>query len=137
MPRKPSVKQEEVDGLEEKLRIVSVDDDADFQSIMREWLVSKYEFTSLNNGDGLSEELADIEPDLIIMDVRMPGPDGFKLSRQIHKDSRFNMVPILFLTASRDDRDFMKNLEVGGTAYLTKPIKRQELLSKISELLPG
>lgn len=117
------------------LKIVIVDDEPDFLTIVRDWLSPKYDLVTLTGGEGLLEELQGLEPDLLILDVRLPGRDGFALCRQIRGDRRFESLPILFLTASHSDADFLRNLEAGGTSYLTKPVGRRELLARIRELL--
>src|SRR5438309_11704057 len=104
-----------------KPRILMVDDDNDFQVIVRKWLSPRYDHLGLTSGADLTEYLEAAEPDLVILDVRMPGPDGFQLCRRIRSDSRFCDLPVLFLTGCKEDEDFIKNLNAGGTAYLTKP----------------
>ena len=117
------------------LRIVMVDDEPDFLTIARTWLEPKFEWVSFTDGADLLSHLAAHEPDLLILDVRLPGLDGFKLCRRIRGDQRFKSLPILFLTASHSDLDFFRNLEVGGTSYLTKPVSRRELVARVKELL--
>jgi DNA-binding response OmpR family regulator len=116
-------------------RIVMVDDEPDFLTIAETWLEPKYDLVSFTDGADLMSQLSALEPDLLILDVRLPGLDGFKLCRRIRADRRFQSLPILFLTASHSDIDFFRNLEVGGTSYLTKPVSRKELLARIKELL--
>lgn len=113
-----------------------VDDDSDFQAIVRKWLSPRYDHWGLTNGTDLIEYLEAAEPDLIMLDVKMPGPDGFKLCKQIRSDRRFANTPILFLTGCKEDEDFIHNLDVGGTAYLTKPVERKDLLAMLRELVP-
>jgi DNA-binding response OmpR family regulator len=115
--------------------VMLADDDADFQRIVKDWLGKEFELSTFSNGEELSDALAVSTPDLVILDVRMPGPDGFALCKRIRADQRLSTVPVLFLTASDDDMDFVRNMEAGGTAYLTKPVKRKELVSKVDELL--
>ena len=121
---------------DEKPRILMVDDDYDFQTIVRGWISPHYEHVGLSNGEDVVEELAGLEPKLIILDVCMPGPDGFKLCGLIRADRRFTDIPILFLTGRAEDADFIKHLDVGGTAYLTKPVERNRLLTMLRELIP-
>lgn len=116
-------------------RILIVDDEPDFLTLTRDWLDKKYDVVTLTDGTELLSQLDAFEPDLLILDVRLPGPDGFKLCRQLRADRRFQSLPVLFLTASHSDLDFFRNLEVGGTSYLTKPVSRRELLAKIKELI--
>jgi putative two-component system response regulator len=119
----------------EKPSIVMVDDDSEFQGIMRKWLAPYYDHCGLHNGADLIDYLEAYEPDLLILDVRMPGLDGFELCKRIRADQRFAALPILFLTGCKEDEDFIKNLDVGGTAYLTKPVERNDLLSIVKELV--
>lgn len=119
----------------ERPQVVVVDDDPDFLEILRQWLSSRYDTVSLKDGAELLEELPGLEPDLVILDVNLPGPDGFRLCRRIRSEARMAGIPILFLTASRSNQDFLKNLEVGGSAYLTKPVERQRLLTEVYELI--
>lgn len=122
---------------EERRRIVTVDDDVDFQAILREWLVPRYDTVSLPNGENLIEELILIEPDLVLLDVSMPGPDGFTLCERIRSEPRLRELPVLFLTSSDKNSDFIANLDSGGTAYLTKPVTRGRLERVIEEYLPS
>lgn len=112
-----------------------VDDDRDFQTIVRGWLAPRYDVSSLSSGEGLLDELSEAKPDLLILDVRMPGPSGFDLCAKIRADTRFAEIPILFLTGCREDEDFIKNLDAGGTAFLTKPVERRKLLAMVRELV--
>lgn len=120
-----------------KPQVVMVDDDSDFQDILRGWLAGRYDTISLADGEELLSELSTLEPDLIMLDVKLPGPDGFKLCHKIRADARFADTPILFLTGSNSNEDFCKYLEVGGSAYLNKPLERGELLRAIQGLIAG
>ncbi|MBI3550638.1 MAG: response regulator [Elusimicrobia bacterium] len=119
----------------EKPHVLMVDDDDEFRMIVRDWINHRYDFSELPSGEGLLEEMAEVQPDVVIMDVRMPGPSGFKLCQAMRADARFHSVPVLFLTASKDDVDFVRSLRVGGTAFLAKPVDRKDLLYKLKELL--
>jgi DNA-binding response OmpR family regulator len=118
-----------------RLKIVAVDDEPDFLSILREYLAPEHDILCLNSGESLLEELDDIEPDALIMDVRMPGQDGFSLCHKIRAQKRFTSLPIVFLTSCQQDADFAESLRVGGTAYLAKPITRKQLTSALREIL--
>ena len=114
--------------------IIWVEDDSDFQEIVKEWMAKKFDLVTYNDGGAFLEEMSEIEPAAFILDVRLPGPDGFKLCRAIRGDKRFSATPILFLTASQDDIDYIHHLDVGGTAYLTKPVDREMLLNTLDEI---
>jgi DNA-binding response OmpR family regulator len=65
----------------------------------------------------------------------MEGGDGFALCRRLREDPRWAAVPVLFLTGSREVRDYQKNLSAGGTSYLMKPVGRKQVLAAVSNLL--
>ncbi len=119
----------------DKPRVLAVDDESAFLSVLRTFLAPRYDVICLSRAESLPEMLEDFQPDLVILDVRMPGTSGFALCRQIRADPRFSHLPVLFLTACQDDVDFAKNLAAGGTAYLTKPVAWRELLAKVKEVL--
>jgi DNA-binding response OmpR family regulator len=74
-------------------------------------------------------------PDLIIMDVKLPGMNGYSLCRRIHEQKRFAGVPVLFLTGVDSDEGFLSGLDAGGASYMTKPVDRADLLARVRELL--
>lgn len=117
--------------------VALVDDDPDFRKVTEDWLGTRYDVEGYAAAEELLEALPESKPDLVILDVRLPGLDGFEACRALRRDERFSRTPVLFLTGSSDDSDFVKNLEAGGTAYVTKPVKRAELLEKIAELVEG
>jgi chemosensory pili system protein ChpA (sensor histidine kinase/response regulator) len=122
---------------DQKPMIVWVEDNRDYQGVVREWLLPRYDVVTYNDGESFLDEIQDMEPDLIMLDVRLPGPDGFKLCRNIRADKRLRGVPILFLTSSKDDETYIAHLDVGGTSFVTKPIDKKKLLTAVAELVDG
>lgn len=117
--------------------IAWVEDNRDYQDVVREWLLPRYDVATFSDGEAFLSALDDLEPDLVMLDVRLPGPDGFKLCRRIRSDARLRHLPILFLTSCKDDETYISHLDVGGTEFLTKPIDKKRLLSAIGELVDG
>jgi len=74
-------------------------------------------------------------PDLLILDVLLPGMDGFKICRLLRYDMKFKKLPIIILTGQTTDRHKEMGREVGGNVYLTKPFEPEILLEKVKELL--
>ncbi|HEX2112200.1 MAG TPA: response regulator [Gaiellaceae bacterium] len=70
-------------------------------------------------------------PDVILLDVMMPGPDGWAVAEQLLADERTRRIPIVFLTARADVRDRARGLDVGGLEYITKPFNPIELASLV------
>ena len=118
-----------------KPRVLVVDDEPVILDCLRLWLKPDYFVHSYSRGEGILSQLDAVEPDLIILDLYMPGMDGFSLCKEIRSDPRFRRLPVVFLTSSKRDADFLKTLELGANAYLNKPITASELRSRIREIL--
>jgi DNA-binding response OmpR family regulator len=74
-------------------------------------------------------------PDLLILDVMLPGMDGFEICHQLRQDPQTEKLPIIMLSAKGQEIDKTTGLQVGANEYLTKPIDRALLLEKITSLL--
>lgn len=117
--------------------IAWVEDNRDYQAVVRDWLLPQFDVVTYENGEAFLDDLEDLEPDLVMLDVRLPGPDGFRLCRRLRADPRLGSVPILFLTSCEDDDAYISHLDVGGTALVTKPVEKARLLSAIRGLVDG
>jgi DNA-binding response OmpR family regulator len=91
-----------------------------------------YSTAIVGTGEEALKQFADIAPDLILLDVRLPGIDGFEVCRQLRRETR---APVLFLTARADEVDMVVGLEIGADDYLVKPFSVRELVSRIKALL--
>ncbi len=114
-------------------RILMVDDDRDLQTVLRlELEAAHYQVLSSYNGaEGLKMALSD-EPDLVILDINMPGLDGLSVCRELRGKSS---VPILMLSSLGEDYDKIVGLEVGADDYLAKPFNPRELLARVRALM--
>ncbi|MDD5302506.1 MAG: response regulator [Elusimicrobia bacterium] len=115
--------------------IYMVDDEPDFQTIVHSWLEPLYDVVPLKNGDELLGALRARSPDLVILDLRLPGAGGFDICRRLRSTPGQEAVPVLFLTASQDAADFRGSINAGGGGFLMKPIGRRQLLAAVDELL--
>lgn len=114
-------------------RLLIVEDDRDIRSLLVEFLTGEgYEVDAVENGTFMDRALTRGLPDLVILDVMLPGEDGLSICRRLRARSR---VPILMLTAKRDDVDIIIGLEIGADDYLGKPFNPRELLARIRALL--
>lgn len=91
-----------------------------------------YEVIEAIDGESGLTLFADKRPDLVVLDVMLPGRDGFEICREIRKSSE---LPIVFLTAKTDTVDIVVGLESGGDDYITKPFAARELIARIRALL--
>src|SRR6202034_3692829 len=90
-----------------------------------------FEVKVLNGGEHTLGELETWQPDLIVLDVMLPGQDGFDLCRQIRQTGKIARTPVLFLTARSDEVDRVLGLEIGGDDYMTKPFSPRELVARV------
>jgi len=119
-----------------KRRVLTIDDQADIRRLIRMTLEFEgFEVLEAGNGlDGLG--LARRErPDLILLDVMMPGIDGLAVSQTIQSDPQLSSIPVVMLTALDRDGDIEAGLESGVKAYLVKPFGPIELIDTVHQLI--
>jgi two-component system alkaline phosphatase synthesis response regulator PhoP len=115
--------------------ILIVDDEPDVVEILRYNLSkSHYRVITATNGEEAVKEATQFRPDLIIMDIRMPGMSGIEACREIRLNTNLKQTPILFLTADSDEYTTMNAFEAGANHFITKPIRPVILLEMIDEL---
>lgn len=114
-------------------KVLVVDDDQDIRELLAQYL-NKNSFDVITAEDGIEmdSQLGCHQPDLIILDVMLPGDDGFTLCQRIRQTSD---VPIIMLTANSDEMDRVLGLEIGADDYIAKPFSPRELLARIKALL--
>lgn len=116
-------------------RVLVVDDSATERHIIGEILRGKnFEITFSVNGEEGVAEAKKSKPDLIIMDVVMPGMNGFQATRAISKDPETQHIPVLICTTKDQETDKIWGLRQGAKDYVVKPIIAADLLSKIAAL---
>ena len=119
-------------------RILIVDDSPS-QLLGIKRIVEKLGHETLSAEDGAAGvEVAKAElPDLILMDVVMPNLNGFQATRTISKNAETAHIPIILVTTKDQETDKVWGMRQGAKAYVTKPIKEEELLKALDEFLPG
>ena len=90
-----------------------------------------YSVRTAENGEEALSRLNEDKPDLILMDVVMPGQNGFQLTRAISRDSRFADVPIIMCTSKNQETDKVWGMRQGARDYIVKPVNGEELVAKI------
>lgn len=115
--------------------ILIADDEPDILEIISYNLQAEgYEVITAKNGNEALELAKHNKPDLIILDVMMPGKTGFEVCKTLRTLPSFQETIIIFLTALNDDSTQIKGLETGGDDYLTKPISPKVLISRVNAL---
>ncbi|MEI6442449.1 MAG: hybrid sensor histidine kinase/response regulator [Nostocales cyanobacterium ELA583] len=118
-----------------KDRILSVDDVPDNLTLVRTILEGDgYDVDSAINGKTALEKVVKLPPDLIILDVMMPGMNGYEVTRQIRNNPEINYIPILLLTANRE-ASVVQGLDIGADDFICKPFNTEELLARVRSLL--
>jgi len=116
-------------------KILIADDEPDILEIVQFNLQTDgYEVETAKNGDEAIEKAKKFLPDLIMLDIMMPGKNGIEVCNLLRKLPAFKETLIIFLTAMSDENTEIKGLESGADDYLTKPISPKVLLSKVNEL---
>jgi twitching motility two-component system response regulator PilH len=117
-------------------KIVVVDDSyAELQLIEGVLKGASHTVVSYLNAEKLEEKLAMERPDLIVMDVVMPGRNGFQACRDLKSDDRFKNIPVVLCTSKGQDSDKFWGQQQGANGYITKPFKGEDLLSAVKKVL--
>mgnify|MGYP000166736806 FL=1 len=113
-------------------KILLVDDSKTELHHLSELLARRgYQVRTAANGDEALRRLSEDTPDLILMDVVMPGCNGFQLTRTITRDPRWADVPVIMCTSKNQETDKVWGMRQGARDYIVKPVDPEELVSKI------
>ncbi|RUT02181.1 hypothetical protein DSM106972_062560 [Dulcicalothrix desertica PCC 7102] len=116
-----------------KATILIVDDNQNNLKVLCEAIAdSGWEILVANDGESAIEQAQYAHPDLILLDVMMPGIDGFDTCQHLKSNSLTREIPIIFMTALSDTIDKVKGLSIGGVDYVTKPFHTEEVLARIN-----
>lgn len=114
--------------------ILLVDDSKTELHVVSEMLRrAGYKVRTAESGEDALKRLAEEKPDLILMDVVMPGQNGFQLTRTITRDPRYAGLPVIMCTSKNQETDRVWGLRQGAKDYVVKPVKADELLAKIRQ----
>ena len=121
------------------IKILAIDDNPDnlisLHALINESFPDVRTFTALNGAKGLALAAAE-DPDLILLDIVMPGMDGFEVCRKLKSDNALSDIPVVFITALKGDKESrILALECGAEAFLAKPIDETELTAQIRAMV--
>ncbi len=110
-------------------KILIVDDEPEIIELIRLYLIKEgYEVISTDSGTGAMEYMEQHKPDMVILDVLLPGMDGIEICRQIRRNYD---IPILFISCKSEDMDIILGLSIGGDDYVTKPFSPSQLVARV------
>jgi DNA-binding response OmpR family regulator len=113
-------------------KIAIVEDETELASLIEYNLMrSGFDVKLLNGAGPTVQDLEAWEPDLVILDVMLPGQDGFDICRKLRQTAKLARTPVIFLTARTDEVDRVLGLEIGGDDYMTKPFSPRELVARV------
>ncbi|MBN1821149.1 MAG: response regulator transcription factor [Prolixibacteraceae bacterium] len=116
------------------MKILLAEDDVDLGNVLAQYLnLSGFEVNLATDGNEALAKFKSNRPDICVLDVMMPGPDGFEVARQISKTGLD--IPFIFLTAKNQKKDKITGLKLGADDYITKPFEVEELLLRIKNIL--
>jgi phosphate regulon transcriptional regulator PhoB len=117
-------------------RILIVEDEQDLVRLLKYNLDKEgFRVNTVSDGSLVLAEMRREEPDLLVLDLMLPGMDGLEICRQIRRHDRYSFIPILMLTARSDEADRVVGLEIGADDYVTKPFSMRELIARVRALL--
>ncbi len=124
-------------GKNRMARVLIVDDSPTETHVLKSILERNgYETLSAPNGEEGIETARQERPDLILMDVVMPGLNGYQATRRLSRDPVTSSIPVLIVTTKNQETDKVWGLRQGAKGYIVKPVSEHELMSKIKAVLP-
>ena len=123
-----------IEQMVDTARVLVVDDEASITDLLCMALrYEKFDVLAAHSGREALDAVPAFDPDLVVLDVMMPGIDGFEVARRLRNDT--SPIPILFLTARDATEDKVRGLTLGGDDYMTKPFSVEELVARIRAIL--
>jgi len=119
-----------------KAHIMVVDDEEDILELARYNLVKEgYQVTCVDSGEKAIQSVHEKNPDLIVLDLMLPGMDGFDVCKVLKNEIKTSAIPIVMLTAKGEETDIVTGLELGAEDYITKPFSPKVLIARIRTVL--
>ena len=119
-----------------RVRILVVDDEPDILELIRYNLTrNNYDMTGVASGEEAFASVRTSPPDLVVLDLMLPGVDGLEVCRRLKNDGRTADIPVIILSAKGEEADVVTGLELGADDYLTKPFSPRVLLARIKAVL--
>jgi DNA-binding response OmpR family regulator len=115
--------------------LLVVDDDSAIRAMLETALENNYSVICLPNGEQVLRSIEDHSPRLLVLDINLPGSDGYEICGKVRSHAKQKKLPVLFMTIRKDNATFLKSLESGGDAVICKPFIISDLRERIEHLL--
>jgi len=122
-------------GRRQKPLILVVEDDEDARIVLTELLRPRYDVDAVGDGETALKRAAELNPDLVLLDLFLPGMDGFGALTGLRRNSKTADTPVIFLSAQGDAETKSQGLSLGAADYLAKPFSEQELMARVDRTL--
>jgi class 3 adenylate cyclase len=120
---------------EAAFRVLVIDDDPDMAGFLARMLVQQGMRAEVAaDGHAALEMIAASSPDLVLLDVQMPGPSGFEICRRLKGQEATALLPVVLITALEDQESRVRGIEAGADDFLSKPVRREELIARVNTL---
>ena len=116
-------------------KILIVEDEPELVKALQIRLQENYKLIVASDGEEGLKKAKEIVPDLIILDIILPGTDGYQVCQALKRDEKYKHIPVIMLTVKAQQQDIVKGYKDGANIYLTKPFEIQELLSSVKTLI--
>jgi len=131
----PMAEPSAASGRRQKPLILVVEDDEDARMVLTELLRPRYDVDSVGDGESALKRAAELNPDLVLLDLFLPGMDGFGALTGLRRNSKTADTPVIFLSAQGDAETKSQGLSLGAADYLAKPFSEQELMARVDRTL--
>jgi len=122
-------------AVQDAFRVLVVDDDPDMAGFLVRLLKQQgLQADIASDGHEALARIAASPPDLVLLDVQMPGPDGFEICRRLKGSEATALLPVVLVTALEDQKSRVQGIEAGADDFLSKPVRREELLARVQTL---
>jgi len=123
------------DAAQAAFRVLVVDDDPDMAGFLARLLAQQGLAPEIaSDGHQALAKIAAAPPDLVLLDVQMPGPDGFEICRRLKSSDATALLPVVLVTALEDHESRVRGIEAGADDFLSKPVRREELVARVQTL---
>ena len=117
-------------------KVLVVDDEPEITEIVESFLTEAgYKVAIANSGTDAIKRAKEFKPDVILLDIMMPGTDGYSVCQQLKKDPHFANTPVIFLTGKDREDDMGRSFKAGGDMYIKKPFSCERLLEIVNIVL--
>ena len=119
-------------GGDQMKKVFVVEDEFNIRDLVKKYLEKEgYSVITFQDGNTILHEVKRLKPDLIVLDIMLPGIDGLEICKEIRKESN---IPIIFVSARDEEFDRILGLEIGGDDYLSKPFSPRELVARVKNI---